>query len=308
MRAELQEAVTLLRQSDEQSVQKAVMLLQRTVFSFSMKVCGHREDAEDTMQDVLLSSLPHLRKIEDARALSVWLYTAARNRCWRSRKRPSYRKSVALDDLMPGDAELAAQLAASVQSPEALAASHQDHQMVHEAVLQLPPPYRIVLVLHDMEELDTAQVAKVLGLQPGTVRVRLHRARLLVRQQMDKLLRGQPDHASPASVSSGTAARVRPSQCREIFGNLSEYLDGRMETRSCTQMQAHIEACPACIAFIQDLKAAIDRCRKLDIPMESETGTTLRRVLAEEYLRLVEHGEAAEPEPPGPSEKSKKHL
>jgi RNA polymerase sigma-70 factor (ECF subfamily) len=303
MRAELQEAVTLLRQSDEQSVQKAVLLLQRTVFSFSMKVCGHREDAEDTMQDVLLSSLPHLKKIEDARALSVWLYTAARNRCWRSRKRQSYRKSVALDDLMPNEAELAALLAASAQSPEALAASHQDHHMVHEAVLQLPPPYRIVLVLHDMEELDTTQVAKVLGLQPGTVRVRLHRARLLVRQQMDQLLRRHPEQASPPAVSSSATPRMRPPQCREIFGNLSEYLDGRMETKSCHQMQAHIEACPACIAFIQDLKAAIDRCRKLEIPLESETGTTLRRVLAEEYLRLIEHGEAAEPEPPQPARK-----
>jgi RNA polymerase sigma-70 factor (ECF subfamily) len=308
MRAELQEAIALLRQADEQSVQKAVQLLQSTVFSFSMKVCGHREDAEDTMQEVLLSSLPHLKKIEDARALSVWLYTAARNRCWRSRKRQSYRKSVALDDLMPGDAELAALLASSAQSPEMLAASHQDQQMVHHAVLRLPPSYRMVLVLHDMEELDTEQVARVLGIRPGTVRVRLHRARLLVRQEMDKLLRGDPEQTSPAAARPAPTARARPLQCREIFGNLSEYLDGRMETKSCTQMQAHIETCPACIAFIQDLKAAIDRCRSFEIPMDSETGITLRRVLAEEYLRLLGSGEAAEAPAPTSFKKNRKHL
>jgi RNA polymerase sigma-70 factor (ECF subfamily) len=295
MRAELQEAIALLREPAEQSVQKAIALLQSTVFSFSMKICGHREDAEDTMQDVLLSSLPHLKKIEDARALSVWLYTAARNRCWRSRKRSSYRKSVSLDGLMPNEAELAALFAASAQSPEEQAASYQDQQLVHRALLQLPPPYRIVLVLHDMEELDTAQVAMVLGLKPGTVRVRLHRARLLVRQEMDKLLRGHPGQASRTAVSSSATNRMRPPQCREIFGNLSEYLDGRMETKSCEQMRAHIEACPACIAFIQDLKAAIDRCKRLEIPMESETGLALRRVLAEEYLRLLRNGDITGP-------------
>lgn len=234
-----------------------------------------------------MSSLPHLAKIEDPKALSVWLYTAARNRCWRSRKRHSYRKSVALEDLMPNDAELATLLAAAAENPETQVATQQDHQLVHQAVLQLPPPYRMVLVLHDMEELDTEEVARVLGIRPGTVRVRLHRARLLVRKEMDKLLRGLPEHPSSRPVKQRTPA------CREIFDNLSEYFDGRMKARNCDQMRAHIEACPACIAFIQDLKAAMDRCRKLDIPMDTEVGSSLRRLLTEEYLRLLKSSETS---------------
>jgi RNA polymerase sigma-70 factor, ECF subfamily len=286
MRSELKEAVLLLRQADRERLQKAIALLQRTVFAFSMKVCGHREDAEDTMQDVLMSSLPHLAKIEDPRALSVWLYTAARNRCWRSRKRQSYRKSISLENLMPNDVELGALLASTAENPEMLTTAHEDHQLVHQAVLQLPPSYRMVLVLHDMEELDTDQVATVLGIRTGTVRVRLHRARLQVRKEMDQLLRGLP------KVATRLPARKRPTECREIFGNLSEYLDGRLEPKSCHQMQAHIAACPECITFIRDLKEAMDRCRKLDIPMDSEAGSILRRVLVEEYLRLLRNSEA----------------
>jgi RNA polymerase sigma-70 factor, ECF subfamily len=283
MREELKEAISLLQKADPTSVQKALQLLQGTVFSFSMKVCGHREDAEDTMQDVLVSSLPHLAKINSPQALSVWLYTAAKNRCWRNRKKLSYSKSVALEDLMPDEAELSALLAASAASPEQNAQSRQDQQLVHQAVLHLPPQYRIVLVLHDMEELETGLVAKVLSLQPGTVRVRLHRARLLVRKEMEKLLSRLPEGRS----TRGKAKGKRPRECAELFGNLSEYLDNRLEPKTCEQMRTHFEACPECIAFIGDLKRAIDRCRDLDIPLDSEVCAALRRQLAEEYLRLI---------------------
>ena len=54
-------------------MEQALALLQNTVFSFSMKVCGQRQDAEDTMQEVLLRSVPYLPKFESPKALIVWL-------------------------------------------------------------------------------------------------------------------------------------------------------------------------------------------------------------------------------------------
>lgn len=282
MRSELKEAIELLRKDDAESVEHALQLLQGTVFSFGMKVCGHREDAEDTVQEVLVHALPHLAKLEDPQAMAAWLYTAARNRCWQNRRRLSYRKAVALEDLMPDEAELSALLKDGEPSPEAVAASREDHQLLHRAVLSLPPQYRMVLVLVDMEELETEQVAKILSLQPGTVRVRLHRARLLVRQEMSRLLRGETGQRSQKKKNSR-----RGAPCRAIFANLSEYLDGRMRPASCKSMQRHIEACPACVAFIQDLKQAIDRCRSLEFRSDREPSPVLRRLLREEYFRLV---------------------
>ena len=284
LRPELEEAIGLLREGDPQSLPRALELLQRTVLSFGMKVCGQREDAEDTAQEVLLKSLPHLAKLEDSRALSAWLYTAAKNRCWQSRRRASWRRVVALEDLMPAGDELSALLADSAKTPEAAAVSHEDHRLLHQAVLELPPRYRIVLVLHDMEELDTEQVARILSLQPGTVRVRLHRARLMVRQEMNRRLMGEPQKRRAAKP-----AKSRPTDCRKIFADLSEYLDGRMKPESCERMRRHIEACPACVAFIQDLTRAIDRCRSLEVCSDTEASPVLRRLLAEEYLRLTKN-------------------
>ncbi|MGA7523762.1 MAG: sigma-70 family RNA polymerase sigma factor [Acidobacteriaceae bacterium] len=282
MRKELEEAIRLLRKGDAADIERALGLLQQTVLSFGIKVCGHREDAEDTAQEVLVHALPHLAKLDDPRALSAWLYTAAKNRCWQGRRRATYRNAVALEDLIPDDADLHALLLADpAPNPEREALSRQDHQMLHQAVLALPPQYRIVLVLHDMEEIDTELMAKILSIQPGTVRVRLHRARLLVRQEMARLLNRT---AKPKKRQK--AKPHRPEQCLEIFGNLSDYLDGKLAPESCERMRRHIEGCPACVAFIQDLKRAIDRCHALDVSPEGEAQPVLRRLLTEEYLRL----------------------
>ena len=225
MRPELTQATTLLRSEDPAKLEEALRILQKTVYSFSMKVCGHPEDAEDTMQEVLLKSLPYLAKIESPQALAVWLYKVTRNRCWMSRRRSKFapKETLALDDLMPDSAELESLSSSPQQTPEAHAISVQESERLHEAVLRIPPSYRLVLVLHDMEGLDTAEVAKIMGLQEGTVRVRLHRARLFVRRELAKPtpavefrsrkprnLENPPIavKCSPASRSTSTAASM----------------------------------------------------------------------------------------------------
>ena len=283
MHSDLDEAIVLLSKADPASVEQALQLLQRRLFYFGMKLCGRREDAEDTAQEVLLKSLPHLGKLEDPRALSAWLYTAAKNRCWQGFRKSSHRREVPLEDLLPGNAELSTLLQANpVDNPEAQVLRREDRQTLHEAVLRLPPQYRIVLVLHDMEELDTGLVAKILSLEPGTVRVRLHRARLMARKE----LTNPAETVNPGS-RQGKPSESHPVECREIFANLSDYLDGELAPEGCDRIRRHIEACPTCVAFIQDLKRAIDRCRSFDACPEAAAPPALRRLLTEEYLRLL---------------------
>jgi RNA polymerase sigma-70 factor (ECF subfamily) len=140
----------------------------------------------------------------------------------------------------------------------------------------------MVLVLHDMEELSSEEIAKILGLQVGTVRVRLHRARLAVRREMPRLLKGMPEKKTAEKIEM-----QRPRECRELFANLSEYLDARVEPRTCEQMRAHIEKCPACIAFLKDLRAAIDRCRSLEVACDPDVARRMRTLMTQEYLRLI---------------------
>jgi RNA polymerase sigma-70 factor (ECF subfamily) len=295
MRPELTQAADLMRRNTPEAIGEAIGLLQNTVYSFSMKVCGHPEDAEDTTQEVLYRSLDHLANIHDPQALAVWLYTVTKNRCWRMRRKPSHasRHLLSLDELMPDEAELGRLLQDTAESPEdRLLHAERDHQL-HQAVLRIPALLRIVLVLCDMEELTTEQVAQILNLQPGTVRVRLHRARLSVRKEMNKLLEvaskkaDSRNRVKKESMNILAYSEQRSAECRELFSNISEYLDGRVEPRTCEAMRGHIEACPTCIAFLRKLRMAIDQCRSLTVPCDPAVSLRLRSILTKEYMRLV---------------------
>ena len=295
MRPELIRATELLHRNTPEAVEEAIGLLQNTVYSFSMKVCGHREDAEDTMQEVLSRSLGHLAKIQEPQQLAVWLYTVTKNRCWRMRRKPSHAPlhTFSLDELMPDGAELGRLLQDAGESPEGNVLQAEQHQLLHQTILRIPARLRIVLVLHDMEELTTEQVAQILDLTQGTVRIRLHRARLSARKEMDQVLSISSKHkknSQPLATKSKRLrpkGRQRPDECRDLFANLSEYLDGRVESLTCEQMRSHIEACPSCVAFLRDLRSAIDRCRSLDIPCDSTVAARLRAILTREYLRMI---------------------
>ena len=83
------------------------------------------------------------------------------------------------------------------------------HHLLHQAILRVPALLRIVLVLHDMEELTTEQVAQILELQQGTVRIRLHRARLRVGKEMNQIL-GSAAGQSERTPSALSAWLPRP--------------------------------------------------------------------------------------------------
>ncbi len=286
MRPELAQATRLLRGGKPADLDQALKLIQGTVFSFSMKVCGHPEDAEDTMQDVLIKSLPYLKKIESPQALAVWLYKVTRNRCWMSRRRSKFapEATLSLEELMPDSEELASLTAREAASPERQVVEKHEAERVQQAVLRIPPKYRLILVLHDMEDLDTDEVARITGLRPGTVRVRLHRARLFVRREL----------TATTARSRGKARRKvrKPLSCRQMFAGLSEYIDRRVDDLECERVQQHLLGCPACLAFVNDLTRAVERCKSLETPCQPKTADKLRKLLMQEYQRYSDSAAA----------------
>jgi len=280
----VEQALELIRENRPESIDRALALLQNTVYSFSMKVCGHPEDAEDTMQHVLMMSIPQLAQFDSPQALKVWLYKVARNRCISNHRgaQASPARNVSLDELMPDGTELMALLKSEAMDPETSLLNREVGDQLKEAVASLPEKYRMVLALHDMEELDTAEVAEVTGLRQGTVRVRLHRARLLVRKYLSdqaKAARGIEIHAAAESA--------RPPRCRTLFAALSDYMDGVVDDAVCEQMDRHIGDCEPCQAFLRSLKSTVQRCRSYAPECKSNRAEELRRQLLSEYQAAV---------------------
>ena len=288
MRADIEQAVALLRRGDQAALEQALGLLQNTVFSFSMRVCGQREDAEDTMQEVLLKSVPYLPKFDSPKALVVWLYKVAKNRCLMSRRKSKFApaRELSLEELMPDRRELQQLSANGRINPEAYAIHSENASRLREAIQRLPAQYRIVLVLRDMEGLTDDEVAEITGLRSGTVRVRLHRARLFVRKEL--MSAWKPRKLKPPAPVISSEKLPRPATCKELFAELSNYLDDQLDDSLCGELEKHMGGCGPCQVFLASLEATIEQCRKA--PAEcptSKKATRLRNELVRNYKRAV---------------------
>ncbi len=267
MHPEIEQAIAVLRQDRPEALGDAVSLLENTVYAFSMRVCGHPEDAEDNAQEVLVRALPHLPRFENARALSVWLYKVAKNRCLMSRRRSKFApaRMLSLEELMPDREELESLAGNGEATPEKALLGSEQKALLLEAIRTLAPDYRLVLVLHDMEGLDSSQVAEIMGLREGTVRVRLHRARLFVRRELAKLRKTGSRRPRPADGHRPTP------RCRKMFSSLSDYIDGVMDEELCRHFEQHLAQCAPCRAFLNSLKSVVDGCRECGSSMPQRT-------------------------------------
>lgn len=158
------------------------------IYAFGMKFCGEREDAKDVLQDTLIQAYKSLRGLDRPEALTSWLYRVAANACLMKRRKGKFEpeRELSLEDLMPKPGE---RVGTEIPDPSALphddAVRAETAARVRKAIGDLPPAYRIVLVMRDMEQLTTQEVADALGLEIPAVKMRLHRARLMVRKSLE---------------------------------------------------------------------------------------------------------------------------
>jgi RNA polymerase sigma-70 factor (ECF subfamily) len=291
VRPEIEQVVQLIQRKDSKSLEEALELLQNAVFSFSMKVCGQRQDAEDTMQEVLLKSVPYLPKFDSPKALMVWLYKVAKNRCLMSRRKSKFapKEDLSLEELMPDRRELQTLSGSPDGTPETSLLRRENAKRLREAVQRLPAEYRLILVLHDMEELSDGDVAEITGLRLGTIRVRLHRARLFVRKELAKQVQHRMRRQT-ARPSGGMHLSAQPRQrrCKEMFAELSNYLDDELDDSLCEELEKHMDGCEPCKAFLSSLERSIQQCRMAPNKSPDPRVTAkLRRELLSEYQGLM---------------------
>jgi RNA polymerase sigma-70 factor (ECF subfamily) len=159
------------------------------IFGFGLRMCGEREDARDVLQDTLLRAFTSLKDLRHPGAMRAWVYRVAANACLMKRRRGKFepRQMLSLEELMPRFTEggLPEIPDASALPDEALRRS-EIQRVLRRAVEALPPHYRVVLVMRDMQGLSTQEVVDALGLPETAVKMRLHRARLMVRRSLEE--------------------------------------------------------------------------------------------------------------------------
>jgi RNA polymerase sigma-70 factor (ECF subfamily) len=163
---------------------------EQKIYRLGANITGNSEDAEDVLQEAFLKAFQHLPDFRADSRFYTWLVRIAVNEAlMKLRKRRSDR-SVPVEDQVNEDGEIVPREFADWKpNPEQQYAQAEIETILRNAAQALPSAYRTVFLLRDVEDLSTGETAEVLGLTEGTVKARLFRARLMLREELAKVFK-----------------------------------------------------------------------------------------------------------------------
>ncbi|MBU1169766.1 MAG: sigma-70 family RNA polymerase sigma factor [Proteobacteria bacterium] len=165
------------------------------LYNFGLKICKSREDAEDLVQESFINIFRYVKDFRQEASLKNWMYRIAASVCWKMKRKTGSikEKDLSLEELMPDHHASPEQVPpAWAHEPVAQLLNQELSGQIQNAISRLPTPYRLVLVLRDMEGFSTDETADILSITPANVKVRLHRARLFVRDDLKEYYEHRP--------------------------------------------------------------------------------------------------------------------
>jgi RNA polymerase sigma-70 factor (ECF subfamily) len=180
------ELVARAKLRDEAAVRAILQANNRRLFRIARGILRSDSEAEDVVQETYVRALTHLDGFRGDSSLSTWLSRIAMNEAMgRLRgRRPSLELNVLQEK---PEAEIIQFPGASVPTdPEKSMAQREIQQVVEHAIDELPEPFRLVFITRVIEEMNVEETADLLGVKPETVKTRLHRARAMLRENVEK--------------------------------------------------------------------------------------------------------------------------
>ena len=160
---------------------------EQKLYNFSLRMCRNPSDAEDMIQDTFLNVFKYLKNFRYETKFKNWLYKVAASTCIKKRRKSKFApdKELSLDEFLPNDeAEKPEHVPEWALLPLDKLLNEELSSVINKTIISIPKKYRVVIVLRDIEGFSTAETAQILNLSPSNVKVRLHRARLYLRDKL----------------------------------------------------------------------------------------------------------------------------
>ena len=167
--------------------QELVKRYENKLYNFSLRLCRDPSDAEDMVQDTFLNVFRYLKDFRYETKFKNWLYRIASSTCIKKRRKSKFapERELSLDEFWPNEeTEVSDQLPNWALEPLDKLLNDELANTIQEAILLLPDKYRLVIVLRDMEGFSTSETSQILNISAANVKVRLHRARLFLRDKL----------------------------------------------------------------------------------------------------------------------------
>ena len=180
-----------LKERDPSAFDEIVRRYMDKVFSLTYRMLGNRQEAEDVAQEVFITVFKTVDSFRGEAKFSTWLLRIAANQ---SKNRLKYlaRRATDPDGLEDGGAlDVAAAphampLSGQVDGPDVLAEAAELDGLLQAGIAQLDEEQRLLVILRDVEEMSYEEIGEVTGLPEGTIKSRLHRARMALKEWLDK--------------------------------------------------------------------------------------------------------------------------
>jgi RNA polymerase sigma-70 factor (ECF subfamily) len=171
---------------DEAAVRAIMQANNRRLYRLARGVLRNDSEAEDVVQETYVRAFTHLEQFRGESSLSTWLSRIAMNEALGRlrRQRPSVEWSTLPQGVL--EAQIIPFPLTSSEDPEKSMAQREIQHVVEHAIDELPEPFRLVFITRVVEGMNVEETADILGMKPETVKTRLHRARNLLRENVEK--------------------------------------------------------------------------------------------------------------------------
>lgn len=184
--------VERLKRRDEAAFNEVVRLYQGKIYRLLFRMIGDKAEAEDLAQEVFVTVFKSIDGFRGDSKLSTWLYRVASNHCknrikYLGRRARGAKKE--FDEIADREAVESATMTTSAQvhRPDEMASARQTETLIQTALAELPDDQRELVVMRDIENMTYEEIQGVTGLAEGTVKSRLHRARLALQRRVSEL-------------------------------------------------------------------------------------------------------------------------
>jgi RNA polymerase sigma-70 factor (ECF subfamily) len=208
------------KNGDVAAFEQLVKRYDRKLFRIAQGVTHNREDSQDVVQETFLKAYQHLAEFRGDSQFSTWLIRITLNQSLMKLRKQRTMKEVSLDEDFQADGDMfPMEVTDWAPNPEQLYRAFELRDILGKTLNELRTSLRTVFVLQDLEGLSTDQTAQVLNLSPSAVKSRLWRARLLLRERLNKYFGKQVESARVESNSLQTSDTSNPTFSSSVCGS-----------------------------------------------------------------------------------------
>ena len=219
----------------------------RNIFRIAQHITQNREDAEDVVQDAFLKAYENLEQFQGNSKFYTWLVRIAVNESLMKLRRRRSDRTVSLDeDIETEEDTMPREVADWSPNPEQLYKQGELKDILRKTIQGLPASFRTVFVLRDVEGLSTEETAEALDLSIPAVKSRLLRARLQLRERLNKYFR---------KPKGGDGKQVT---CTDFLKELTDYLDATIDASTHAELEDHLAWCHNCYVICNTTKKTIE--------------------------------------------------